>query len=126
MVLTLTVLALGAAVLGVGLARLWIRLPACFQASRTGRDAVLTLIPAASALRAVLGGLALVFLGFGRLYGLSWMVAFAMVFGLEELYETSAVLGILRWSRRMRRSTGSLLVPVSYPRMSPAIRATAA
>lgn len=90
----------GGALLGLGITRLATHLPRAVAASRAGHRVVASLVPAAAALRLGLAGVALVVLGFGWLAEVSWLGNFAIVFGLEELYETTAVVGLLRWAER--------------------------
>lgn len=90
----------GGALLGLGVTRLVTHLPRAVAASRSGQRVVPSLVPAAAALRLGLAGVALVVLGFGWLAEVSWLGNFAIVFGLEELYETTAVVGLLRWAER--------------------------
>lgn len=110
--LTITIgscLLVGGVLLGLGLARLVTHLPRAAAASRSGQRIVPSLIPAASALRLGLAGVALVVLGLGWLAEVSWLRNFAIVFGLEELYETTAVVGLLRWAERQPSAAPALL-----------------
>lgn len=120
MTLTLvTVLIVGAVLLGLGLTRLVIGFPRFVAASRDGRGALASGVPLAKALRLALAGLALIALGLGWLFEAPAIVTLAWVFGLEELYETSAVLGLLRWGegRGWPNASAVALTPVSYPAM---------
>ncbi len=112
-----TVLIVGGALFGLGLTRLVVAFPRFVAANRDGRGALASGVPLAAALRLALAGLALVALGLGWLFEAPAIVTLAWVFGLEELYETSAVLGLLRWGERNAWSNASAvaLTPVSYP-----------
>lgn len=104
----------GGALLGLGLTRLVAHLPRAVAASRSGSGIVPSLIPAAAALRLALAGIALVVLGLGWLAEVSWLGNLALVFGLEELYETTMVVGCLRWAERQ----GAQAAVASAPRFA--------
>jgi hypothetical protein len=97
---TVIALGAGAVLFALGLTRLVTGLLRAVAVSRSGAGIVPSLIGPAAALRLGLAGIALIVLGFAWLSQTSWLVTFAAVFGLEELYETSAVLGLLRWAER--------------------------
>jgi hypothetical protein len=52
------------------------------------------------AIRWLVSGIALAVLGAGKLWNHSGLIGFGIVFLLEELYETTMVLGVLKWERR--------------------------
>jgi len=54
-------------------------------------------------LRLLLSGLALVGLGFGVMYEVRWLVLASIAFGLEELYEVSMALGVVRYAEEQWR-----------------------
>ena len=58
-------------------------------------------------LRAALVGLSIVGWATGAMYGVYWLEVAALVIGLEELYETTMVLGFLRDKSRREASAAA-------------------
>ncbi len=113
----LAALTAGAILAGIGSTRLVVGFPTFVAASRAGHDTLARAIPLVAALRFALAGLALIGLGMGGIFAAPWIVTLALVFGLEELYETTAVLGILRWAQRRGWPRPAAFTSVSYPVM---------
>lgn len=69
-------------------------------------DALATpdLIVVVRGLRAALVGASIIGWATGALYGIYWLEVAALVIGLEELYETTMVLGFLHDKRRREAS----------------------
>lgn len=115
----------GGALAGLGVTRLVQHLPRALAASRAGQRVVASVVPAAEALRLGLAGVALIVLGFGWLADVSWLGNFAIVFGLEELYETTAVVGLLRWAERHPAAAPSTAPLSATPARACEVRALA-
>ena len=98
--LALATAALGLPLLALGTHRIVAEFPSAVAAHREGRGLIARLVPMARGLRLVLVGVSLIGLGAGLALERSWLVTLSLVVGLEELYETTAVLGILRWAER--------------------------